>query len=145
MIASQAQGVSDILVAATVAEAGPGVGWRVFISREPADPDTVITLYDTTWRPPNPKWLLDFPGVQVRVRGSVSGYTAARVVAQQVKDALLGIEPHTRNGDYWRGIILGSDITFLMYDQIERPIFTLNVRLFVEPAASAQSSRAALS
>ena len=140
------EGVKDILEAQSVGTPGPGTGWRLFISKEPDLPDTVVTIYNTgSWRAPDPKWLLDFPSVQVRIRGAVNGYQAAYTKAQEVKDRLLGLVPQTLNGDFWRSVVIQGDLTFLQYDQKERPVFVLNFALYIEAAPSAQSTRLALS
>lgn len=141
-----AVGIKDILVANSVGTFGAGSGWRIFIAAEPDEPDTVITIYPTgSWRAPDPKWLLDFPSAQVRIRGAASGYQAAQAKGQEVKDRLLGLEPQTLNSDFWRSVTIRSDLSFIMRDQKERPVFTINFALIIEAATSAQSSRAALS
>lgn len=143
-MSNPSEGVKDLLVAGSVGAFGPGSGWRIFIAKEPTSPDTVVTVYDTGGLTPNPKWLLDFPSVQVRVRGAKGEYAAARVKAVEAKDVLLGIAAQTINGDGWRGINLVGDLVHIGFDQGERPMFTMNFALIIEPAASGQTNRTAI-
>lgn len=125
----------DILVTAGIGTFGATSGWGIYISREPDSPHTCVTVYDVGGLTPDPKWRLDYPSVQVRVRGAPNGYIDASTKAQAVKDALLGITPQTINTDNIRGIVAIGDIAFLSYDEQRRPIFTQNWRFTVQPAA----------
>ena len=120
-------------------------GWAIYISREPSTAlDQAITIFDTGGEPPNPKWLLDFPTVMVRIRGARGKYKAAWQKAKDVKDSLLAVGPQVINGDQWDGINIAGDINAISYDENDRPLFTINFRLIVEPATSALSNRAPL-
>ena len=141
-----AEGVMNILTTEGIGTPGNGSGWRLWVAKEPDVPDQAITSYNTgSWRAPDPKWLLDFPSIQVRIRGATADYQNTYIKAQEVKDALLGLTPQTLNGDFWRSVVIRGDITFLLFDQKERPVFVINLALYIEPAATAQSSRLALS
>ena len=75
-----AEDFSGILVTAGVGTIGATSGWRIGVAVEPDGsgiPDTTITLFDTGGFSPNPKWIIDEPSVQIRVRGSPNGYQAA--------------------------------------------------------------------
>lgn len=128
-------GVKDLLVAAGVGIFSAITGWGIYISKEPTTPDTVITIYDTGGRPSNPKWLLDYPNVQVRVRGSKGGYQAAYIKMKAVKDALLGLPSQTVGGDQWVAVNEIGGIILLHYDENDRPILVSNYELIIEPAA----------
>jgi hypothetical protein len=95
-------------------------------------PNTVITIYDTGGSAPNPKWTLDFPSLQVRVRGAKGGYVAAYEKINRIKDELLGLTPQVIAGDSWRSVTVQGDIISLGYDNEERPLLVLNVELIVE-------------
>lgn len=130
-----AVGISDVLVAAGVGTFGATVGWGIFIHQEPpSPPDTAITIYETGGTDPNPKWLLDFPSVQVRVRGAKGGYVAAKAKATDVLNALLGLPSQTINSDVWVAVNQVGGINSLGQDDKDRPLFSLNYGLIIEPA-----------
>ncbi len=119
--------------------------WPIKISRLTITPDAQLALYLTPGQTPNPKWLLDFPTFQVMVRGAVDDFVGAETKAQQVKDALLGIEPYVHTGgDRWNGVTMLGDFAFLRYDDNSRPLFSGNFRVIKEPVATVASSREAL-
>lgn len=139
-----AVGAKDILEAAGVGTFVATSGWGIYVSKEPSTPNTTITLFNTAGRPPNPKWLLDYPSLNIRIRGDKGGYQAVEAKAKEVKDALLGLDSQDINGDRWVSVTMASDITFIGYDNNERPMYSLNFRLIVEPAASGLTNRQAL-
>lgn len=134
------EGIKDILQNASVGSASSG-SWLIRIGKSLDTPDQLITIYDTGGLNPNPKWLLDFPTVQVVVRGPKQGYEAAWDKCVQVKGALLGYESADLNGDRWVSITGMGDIGFIGYDDKDRPLFSLNYRLIIEPATSSPTNR----
>lgn len=104
----------------------------------------VIALYDSGGFTPNPKWLLDWPTVQVVIRATANGYAAAYSKAQEVKDALLGIDPVVSGTDRVDGITMLADIAFLGNDASSRPQFSINFRLIMERSTNALSHRESL-
>ena len=142
----QTVNIKDLLVAAspTVGVFAAESGWSIRIAREPKTPDSVVTIYLAGGLQPNPKWLLDFVDVQVRIRGDIRAYQAAHTKAIQVKDVLLGCDARTVNSDRIVSVTMIGDLTSLGFDDNDRPLFVLNFRLIVEPAASAQTNRVAL-
>ncbi len=133
------QGIKDLLTA----HVGTS-GWTIEISQFPDTPDRVIMVSDTGGVEPNPKWLLDFPTVQVMVRGEVSGYLAAFREAKAVKDLLLGVPAQVLNLDRWDGITQNGDLAHIGRDKNMRPLFTLNFAIILEPQVVANSNRLAL-
>jgi hypothetical protein len=127
------EGVKDLLVAAGAGVFNATSGWSIRISRQQDSPDTHITVYDTTGEDPNPRYLLDFPRTQVKVRGNQSGYVAARDKCTEVVDALQGLPSQTIGGDLWVGLWAVGGPIFLGYDDKDRPEFTLNFRHIIEP------------
>lgn len=128
----------DMLVTAGVGTFAATSGWSIHISKEPDGspfPNTTITIYDTGGPGPNPKWLLEEVSIQVRIRGDVNGFQNAWIKAQAIKDALLGKDPSTVNTTRYTGIYMDGDISFLMYDDSNRPIIALNFRTIREPAS----------
>lgn len=132
-MANPAEIAKDLLVAAGVGTFGSQSGWGIFVSKEPTSPDTTVTVYNTGGLAPNPKWLLDFPSIQVRVRGAANGFVAARQKAQDAKDALLGIPSQDVGPDRLVAINGISDVADIGYDEKERPLFTVNFSLIIEP------------
>lgn len=126
----------DILVAAAVGqEAGLATeaDWDIFAGKYPAEPNSLISINDTPGLPPNPKWLVDFPSIQIRVRGPKEDYPAARAKAEEVKDAMLGLPSQDINGNRWTAVNMIGDIAPLGQDDLNRWQFTVNFALIIEP------------
>lgn len=119
-------------------------GWAVETGREPKSPDRVVTFTDTGGEPANPKYLLDFPGVQIRVRGAPNGYKAAYAHAKLVKDLVLGVDSQDVADDRLVSVTMISDVQYLGNDEDERPMFSINFRLITEPGTAAESNRLSL-
>jgi len=133
------QGIKDLLTAHVAISL-----WAIEISQLPDAPDRVIMISDTGGIEPNPKWQLDFPTVQVMIRGNVSGYLDTWREAKAVKDILLGINAQVINLDRWDGITMNGDLAFIGRDETLRPLFTLNFAIILEPQDVALSNRLAL-
>ena len=120
-------------------------GWHMEIGAMPDDPDKAIQINDTGGIEPNPKWALDFPTLQIMVRGEVSGYLDAYRAAKAVKDVLLGIDPYTTtDGDRVVSITQNGDLGFIGRDDDMRPMFTINFALIIEPQVVDNMNRLAL-
>jgi hypothetical protein len=135
----------SLLIAEAVVSATPTADWAVFIGKMPERaPDRSVVIVDTGGLTPNPKWLIDYPAIQIRVRGKSNGYSEARNKAVRIKDELLGITSLDINGNRWVSIRMTGDIVMLGYDQSERPQFALNFDLIIQPQASADTHRQSL-
>lgn len=134
----------DLLVAAGIGTFEAASGWGIWIGKEPKQPDQAVVIARTGGLPPDPKWLLDYPTYQIRVRGAKGNYAQALSKAEDIKDVLLGIDSQDINGDRLVSVTMTSDIGFIGYDENDRPHFSLNFRLITEPAPSALSNREAL-
>lgn len=143
---SPATSIKDIIVTEGLAVASnPSTSqWLVKVSRLTEDQDRMLSCFDTPGQNPNPKWLLDFPTAQVMIRGDIDGYDAAWTKGKQVQDVLLGRDPEVVNGDSFYSITGLGDLVFLRYDEKNRPLFSVNFRIILEPALSAESNREAL-
>ncbi len=109
-------------------------GWQLEIGAMPDSPDEVIQLTDTVGIEPNPKYLLDYPSVQVMTRGSANGYLDAYRESKAVKDLLLGIDSFTTaDGDRVVSITQNGDLGFIGRDSKMRPMFTINWALIIVP------------
>jgi hypothetical protein len=80
------------------------------------------------------KFLIDFPHIQVMVRGDPGGYQAAKAKAQEVLDELHSLPSQDLNGDRWNSIIATSGPAYNGLDQENRPKFSVNFKLIIEPA-----------
>lgn len=136
-----ADGIKDLLVAAGVGIFAAADGWSICIGKTVDLPDTLICCRQTGGQTPNPKWLLDYPSVQVIVRGNANGYADAFTKATAVKDVLLGLPSQDLNGDRWVQINGLGDIVDIGVDEKKRPRLAVNFSLILEPAASALTNR----
>jgi hypothetical protein len=111
-------------------------GWGVYVAKEPLNPHRAITVYNSGGLQPNPKWALDYPSVQVRVRGFPNNYQESRQKAQDCKDVLLGLPPQDVNtgGDRIVSVVIRADIVDLGFDNTNRPIHTINFNLITQPS-----------
>lgn len=117
-------------------------GWTGKVGKLVSEPDKVAVFYDTGGQNPNPKWLLDYLTVQCVVRAKPNEYSEGWAKAREIRDCLLGMEPITLgSGDRIDGITMMSDITFINYDDSQRPTFSMNFRVFWEPATNALTQR----
>lgn len=139
-MASPAEQLADIVVGRGVIDGSSG--WVSKIGKLPSEPDKVAVFYDTGGPSPNPKWLLDYLSVQCIVRGPPNSYNLGWTKIREVRDCLLGLEPVTLgSGDRIDGVIILSDITFINYDDAQRPTFSVNFRIFYEPASNGLTQR----
>lgn len=129
--------IKDLIVAAGLGTFKATTGWGVYVSKEPKEPDTVITVYDTGGFSPNPRFPMDEPTVQVRVRGAPGAYMNAWAKAYKIRDALLGYS----NAPLSTVIFMDGDIFFLEYDDNNRPVLTLNFRVMREPETESYAHR----
>lgn len=128
------EGIKDLLVAAGVGTFAATTGWGIFISKMPDEPDSIVSIMETGGFPANPRWLIDYPSVQVMIRGDKGGYQAAKAKALAVRDALLGLPSQVINGDGWDSITDIGGLIELGYDDSNRPKFSTNFSLIIEPA-----------
>lgn len=138
---SPAEDAKDLLVAGGVGIFNATTGWSIRINKEEPSPDTHITIYDSGGLTPNPRWLLDYPSLQVRVRGNASDPQGARNKAKEIKDALLGLESQTVNGNRWVSVLGIGDIQHLGFDEKGRILYTVNFSLILEPAQTGNENR----
>lgn len=124
----------DILTAANI-----HTSWPIYIGRIPEKPDNVILIVDTGGASSEAKWLLDYPTITIIVRGT--DYSTSYTKAKQIKDALHSIPAQVINGDRWVSCLITGDITYLGMSDKDRPSFSLNFRLIIEPANVAADSR----
>jgi len=139
-----AQAIKDYLVAQSQGTFAAPTGWSINIGRWADVPDTVILVNHTGGRNPFPHLLYNEPSVQVAVRGSKSGYEAARTKIRQIVNVLLGFTSQTLQGDVYRSCNQIGDVSYLGQDDNTRPIFSANFWFVVLPAAEAGGHRVAI-
>ena len=136
-------GIKDLLVAASVGQFsadGSTMGtWPIFISKLPAEPHSVIVVYDSVGKEPDPKWLLDYPGVAITVRAH--DYVTCYNKARDVNSALLGLMGQTINGDWWGSIRGVGGLVFMGRDEKDRVMFSINYQLIITPAETSLDIR----
>ncbi len=130
---SPAEDISAILALSSSAT-GLSEGTDLFISREPATPDAVITVIDTGGGEPDPTAeTYEYPTVQVRSRGvPITGYADAYSQLDTIKGVLHKFSRTVVNSTTYVAIWASSDIISLGYDSQERPVLTLNFRIHRE-------------
>lgn len=148
-MASPAIGAKSLLVSATVGSATPTADWSIHVSKMPDGegvPDRAIAIFDTGGgeENANPKWLLDYRTIQIRVRARQDEYADAYAKIAQCKDVLLGLPPTTVGGDEWNSVTSLGDITFLGRDDNDRPELVYNLQIIMEPADSVLTNREVL-
>lgn len=116
----------------------PAGDWHVYIGKQPTAPDRCITIYDSGGKPNNPRWLLDFPSIQIRVRGGQNDYLLVSNKALEVRNRLLGRESYNDpggSGDRIVAINAIGDLSFVGWEEgTVRPEFVINLALIIEPS-----------
>ena len=120
---------------------GGSTGWILKVGKLVDSPDQVAVFYDTGGQNPNPRWLVDFSMVMVQVRGTANNYGSTYTKIRQVRDALLGLDSQDVGSDRLVSIICMGDIGFLSYDDAQRPLFSVNFRVIIEPATDSITQR----
>lgn len=123
---------------------GSASGWRLGVGVLLDSPDTQLVLVDSPGEHPDPKWLLEYPYVQILLRGAKDGYIVAMQKMQDAYDILLGIPPYNITEGRIDGITGVGTPSFIGSDVLNRPLFSANFRLIFEPAASSLTNRAPL-
>jgi hypothetical protein len=131
------EGIKDILVANAIGVFQPNAtstDWAIMISRmrDGKDaPNKSIAIYDTGGLAPEPGLDINYPSIQIIVRGEPDGYADTHKKCRDIRDVLLGRRSETRGGDVWASITMPYDILSLGYDDNERPEFSLNFQLII--------------
>lgn len=108
-----------------------GVTQDIYIGEQPDEPNTVITIYDTGGRESNPKWRIDYPEIQVRVRDE--SYETAYSIINDIRGKILGKESIVK-GDYvYVGFYTIGGIIAMPKDDKRRSSFVLNFSITREP------------
>lgn len=135
--------IRNLLVAGGMREAAsPFMDWDIWIGKQTTSIDRCITIYDAGGLAANPKWLLDYPSVQVKVRGNSNDYKVAYEKAKQARDLVLGVPSYTAaNGDRIVQVNSIGDVGHTGWDDSQRPEFVFNLRMIIEPVFTANTHR----
>lgn len=115
----------------------PGMDWDITIGKTLDRPNKQITIYKTGGLANNPKWLIDYPSIQVSVRGGPNDYSLANEKANVLQSLLVGFPSFTAtNGDRIVSITAIGDTGFIGWDDDKRPTFVFNLRMIAEPLAA---------
>jgi hypothetical protein len=115
--------------------------WSVWIGKQPDKPDRCVTIYDTGGLDPNPKWALNYPSIQVRVRGDINDYLLVYTKAQQLRNLTVGKDSYTAsNGDLICSITGIGDIMSMGRDENNRPEIVFNLRMIIEENLAGQTT-----
>jgi hypothetical protein len=116
-----------------------GVTTAIYVSKEPTFTGTpILTIYDTGGEAPSPKFILDFPSIQIRSKAKT--YVVAYANLLQCVDLLNGRTPETKNTTRYTGILATTGIMQIGVDENENPILVVNFKLFTENASSTYRS-----
>lgn len=126
--------LKNLLVTAGIGSFPPTTGWGISIGMTIASPDTLIVIRETGGRASMSGLGIDFPSVQVKVRGAVNGWAAARAKMKDVKNALLNLPSQTIGEDRYTAINAIGDVIDMGQDDNNRPSFVMNFALIVEPS-----------
>ncbi len=116
-------------------------GWTPKVGKLVSSPDKVAVFYDTGGQNPNPRWLVDYVMVQCIVRALPNDYGAGWTKIREIRDYWLGFESADLAGERWVSVSCQGDIGFINYDDKERPTFSVNFRIIIEPATNALTPR----
>ena len=138
-----AQVVKDLLVSGGIGAFNSNTGWSICIGEPRVDPDTIILVNLVGGPSPYPHLLLNFPSVQVLVRGAKSGYVAGMAKANEIVNFLLGMSSTTDtiSGDVYRSCNQIGETAYMGQDDNTRPMISMNFSFIVEPAPEAGSHR----
>jgi hypothetical protein len=121
-------------------------GWEIKIGKLPAEPDQVIALIDQGGPAGFPHLLVDWPGLQILVRGAKAGdgYQTSYLKVRGLRDLILGLDSHPVEFPELDGVTERGHIVPLGYDEQDRHTWSSNYQLQVEPGANALTHRASL-
>ena len=117
--------IKDMLIGADM---GLTFGINLFISREPAKPDSCVTIYDTPGMAEgltlNRDERYEYPSIQIRVRDK--SYTDGWARADQIRRLLHGRANETWNEAYYTIIKVSSGPAMMGYDDNQRVLIVIN-------------------
>jgi len=126
---SAAADVMSYLSDNAVGTIGATSGWSLNTSKEPATPDSTVTLYDTGGFAADYDVNLYQPTIQIRVRGH--NYQTVYAKADEIEALLIGPKSFTKNS-FYVGAWNPGGFESLGYDENDRAIIVMNINLMRE-------------
>lgn len=127
---SPAADIASYIQTAGEGTIGAASGWSINVSKEPATPDTTITVYDSGGFGSDYDANIYQPTIQVRVRGN--GYLAVHAKIEAINELLIAPKGLTVNTTRYVGAWQPGDIESLGYDENDRVILVSNYNLIRE-------------
>lgn len=132
---------AHILSELVSSEFGGVTGWVRYVGNLPGEPDKIAAFMDSGGLNPWPHLRLDFPSIQVIVRGPKDSYGQAYGKARIIRDALLGLPSQdvVSEAETFRlvSVTMMGDINSIGNDTVDRPLLTINFRTIWEPPSGA--------
>ena len=137
--------IRDHLQSLGLGEAAGTSPFDLYIGQWPNVPNAAVLINRTGGLNPLPHLSLNYPSVQITVRGAPNGYIAASNRMEAIVNALLGIQTLVLGGDTYRACNQIGDVFYLGQDDKTRPMLSANFRFIVEPALMAGGHRSSIS
>lgn len=109
------------------------VGTNIFLGYMPDSPDICIGLFIYAGAPPDEvSEDVEYPGLQVRVRGAAAGFEDALEKAYDIFNALHGLTDTTLTATYYYRISANQSPAQMGVDEKDRPEFVINFSVMKE-------------
>lgn len=128
---SPPEGFENILVAAN--QVNGATGWPLYIGTFPSSVDQAVLIIEGGGRQPEVAIAIDYPALQILVRGKKNSYAAARLKAQEIFEVLQALPTGpTPLAEYpeLTSVVARTAVTWVGFDE-DRPVFSLNFNLIV--------------
>jgi hypothetical protein len=128
-----AEGIIELLVAANVGALAPNslTPWPIYEGQLPETVDQCILVRETGGPRPEVRVAIDYPSIQVLIRGDKEGYVATSEKADKVKLALHAIPTPVQEFPELASCVLTAEKTFVGYDSNKRPVWSVNFNLIL--------------
>lgn len=121
-------------------------GADIFYGQMPESPDVLLGVFDTPGFAGDPKFAMDFDGLQIQVRGaSNNGYAAAFSRAKLIQERMLHYAGDTFGDHNIVAIEPASSVYHLKRDENNRDVFTVNFNVIRELTNPSLTNREMLS
>jgi hypothetical protein len=130
-MSSTAFEVAKFLAASGAGTFAGATGWSINVSREPVNPPTAVTVYDTGGEGPDTdEQDLLVHNFQIRVRAP--NYANAYAKHEEMRALLIGPDSIVMEGTRYVGVWVASDILAIGRDEGDRHLLTANYRAIKE-------------
>jgi hypothetical protein len=123
-------------IAAVIAREGAEGGWPVRIGRQAGTSARSIAIMELPGSAPEVKVAINYPSLQLLVRGDKTEYAVTRDRAQALFEALHAIDTPDTDFPELTACLAIHDPGFIGYDDLERPMFSLNFRCILSKPAT---------